>query len=251
MNDKTSKSHLSLRTPSNETDEKFISGISSVYEAAKLRRASNDPSINDYHSPVKFSWKEFWKTMIYENLPPVIFSPIATLFLEKSRSRAWHVSQNRMLIAVSTKHHSLKEIIQMWLVVYPGSWLMNIGLYFAIFTEKELIMNIDPFHMILAYLLLFMRRLIIATKYGYFRPEDTERLCLPAPDWDRNKTNRRLVGQGWMTPWLFPGIIEDELTVAMDENDTCLQAIPFEVDSLTKDKLINQQTSSHSLVSLK
>ncbi|GIS24989.1 MAG: hypothetical protein CM15mP126_2320 [Gammaproteobacteria bacterium] len=57
--------------------------------------------------------------------------------------------------------------------------------------------------MILAYLLLFMRRLIIATKYGYFRPEDTERLCLPAPDWDRNKTNRRLVGQGWMTPWLF------------------------------------------------
>ena len=244
MNDKTSKSHLSLRTPSNETDEKFISGISSVYEAAKLRRASNDPSINDYHSPVKFSWKEFWKTMIYENLPPVIFSPIATLFLEKSRSRAWHVSQNRMLIAVSTKHHSLKEIIQMWLVVYPGSWLMNIGLYFAIFTEKELIMNIDPFHMILAYLLLFMRRLIIATKYGYFRPEDTERLCLPAPDWDRNKTNRRLVGQGWMTPWLFPGIIEDELTVAMDENDTCLQAIPFEVDSLTKDKLINQQTSN-------
>lgn len=244
MNDKTSKSHLSLRTPSNETDEKFISGISSIYEAAKLRRASNDPSITDYHSPVKFSWKEFWKTMIYENLPPVIFSPIATLFLEKSRSRAWHVSQNRMLIAVSTKHHSLKEIIQMWLVVYPGSWLMNIGLYFAIFSEKELIMNIDPFHMILAYLLLFMRRLIIATKYGYFRPEDTERLCLPAPDWDRNKTNRRLVGQGWMTPWLFPGIIEDELTVAMDENDTCLQAIPFEVDSLTKDKLINQQTSN-------
>ena len=32
-----------------------------------------------------------------------------------------------------------------------------------------------------------------------------------------------------MTPWLS-GIIEDELTVAMDENDICLQAIPFEVD---------------------
>ena len=65
-------------------------------------------------------------------------------------------SQNRMLITVSTKHHSLKEIIQTWLIVYPGSWLMNIGLYFALFTDKELIMNIDPFHMILAYLLLFM-----------------------------------------------------------------------------------------------
>ena len=47
--------------------------------------------------------------------------------------------------------------------------------------------------MILAYLLLFMRRLIIATKYGYFRPEDLERLCLPAPDWDNDKkVNTRL-----------------------------------------------------------
>ena len=243
MSDKTSKSHLSLRIPSNESDEKFISGISSVYEAAKLRSASKDASLDKYHSPVKFSWKEFWKTMVYENLPPVIFSPIATLFLEKNLNRAWHVSQNRMLITVSTKHHSLKEIIQTWLIVYPGSWLMNIGLYFALFTDKELIMNIDPFHMILAYLLLFMRRLIIATKYGYFRPEDTERLCLPAPDWDRNKTNRRLVGQGWMTPWLFPGIIEDELTVAMDENDICLQAIPFEVDRASHESLMKQESN--------
>ena len=40
MSDKTSKSHLSLRIPSNESDEKFISGISAVYEAAKLRSAS-------------------------------------------------------------------------------------------------------------------------------------------------------------------------------------------------------------------
>ena len=98
MSDKTSKSHLSLRIPSNESDEKFISGISSVYEAAKLRSASKDASLDKYHSPVKFSWKEFWKTMVYENLPPVIFSPLATLFLEKNLNRAWHVSQNRMLI---------------------------------------------------------------------------------------------------------------------------------------------------------
>ena len=55
-----------------------------------------------------------------------------------------------------------------------------------------------------------MRRLIIATKYGYFRPEDLERLCLPAPDWDNDKTIRRLVGQGWLRPYNFPGIIEDE-----------------------------------------
>ena len=154
------ESYLSLRIPSNANDEKFISGINASYEAAKLRSASREAKSNQYHSPVKFSWKEFWKTMIYENLPPVLFSPIATLFLEKSLSRAWHVSQIRMLLAVSTKHHTLGEIIQMWLVVYPGSWIMNIGLYFALFSESTLIFNIDPFHMILAYLLLFMRRLI-------------------------------------------------------------------------------------------
>ncbi len=54
MSDKTSKSHLSLRILSNESDEKFISGINSVYEAAKLSSASKDASLNKYHSPVKF-----------------------------------------------------------------------------------------------------------------------------------------------------------------------------------------------------
>ena len=97
--------------------------------------------------------------------------------------------------------------------------------------------------MILAYLLLFFRRLIIATKYGYFRPEDLERLCLPAPDWDDNKTVRRLIAQGWMRPWEFPGLIEDELTIAMDENDICLQGIPFEPSKETRDKLINESNN--------
>ena len=120
---------------------------------------------------------------------------------------------------------------------------MNIGLFLALFSDKELILNIDPFHMILAYLLLFFRRLIIATKYGYFRPEDLERLCLPAPDWDDNKTVRRLIAQGWMRPWEFPGLIEDELTIAMDENDICLQGIPFEPCKETRDKLINESNN--------
>ena len=82
MTHETNESYLSLRIPSNENDEKFISGINSSYEAAKLRSATKDAKANQYHSPVKFSWKDFWKTMIYENLPPVIFSPIASLILK-------------------------------------------------------------------------------------------------------------------------------------------------------------------------
>ena len=59
MTDETNESYLSLRIPSNENDEKFISGINSSYEAAKLRSATKDVKTNQYHSPVKFSWKDF------------------------------------------------------------------------------------------------------------------------------------------------------------------------------------------------
>ena len=61
MSEPTNESYLSLRVPSNEKDERFISGINSSYEAAKLRSASKDSKVNEYHSPVKFSWREFWK----------------------------------------------------------------------------------------------------------------------------------------------------------------------------------------------
>ena len=127
---------MSLRKPSNKDDEKFISGIDSPYQAAKLRSASKDKTVDKFHSPVSFSWKAFWKSFIYENLPPVIFSPLAAIFLEGSLSRAWHVSQNRQLIAISTKHHSLTTIRNNWLIIYPASWLMNIGLFLALFSKR-------------------------------------------------------------------------------------------------------------------
>ena len=164
------ESFLSLRKPSNTEDEKFISGISSSYEAAKLRSASKTGKPENFHSPVKFSWSAFWKSLIYENLPPVVFSPLAALIMEGSMSRAWHVMNNRGLLAVSTKHHPKLFIIQSWLIIYPASWLMNIGLFLALFSDIQVIANIDPIHMINANLLIFMRRLKIETKYGYFRP---------------------------------------------------------------------------------
>jgi len=52
-----SESFLSLRKPSNEEDERFISGISSSYEAAKLRSSSSSKGANDYHSPVNLMEK--------------------------------------------------------------------------------------------------------------------------------------------------------------------------------------------------
>ena len=103
--------------------------------------------------------------------------------------------------------------------------------------------NIDTFQIVLAYLLLFVRRLIISVKYAYFREEDLERLCLPAPDWDENKTNRRLIGPGWSKPTDNPGLIEDEITCAMDENDICLHGIPIQFDEKTSDILSQKEGS--------
>jgi hypothetical protein len=95
----------------------------------------------------------------------------------------------------------------------------------------------------LAYLLLFVRRLIISVKYAYFREEDLERMCLPAPDWDDQKTQRRLIGPGWSKPTDNPGLIEDELTCAMDENDICLQGIPMDLSDTNIKDLLNEESS--------
>ena len=144
---------------------------------------------------------------------------------------------------LSTKHHSLAYIIGSWLVTYPASWLLTTALILALFTDNELVRNIDTFQIVLAYLLLFVRRLIISVKYAYFREEDLERLCLPAPDWDENKTNRRLIGPGWSKPTDNPGLIEDEITCAMDENDICLQGIPMELNDTNIKDLLNEDSS--------
>ena len=223
-------STLQKRRPSKVEDEKFHSELESSHDAAKLRMSSSDEQLHTFHTPVEFSWSQFWITFIYENLPPVFVSPIAAIIIERSFTRAWNVSQHRGLFAVSTKHNSLAFIIFSWVIIYPSSWLITVALALRLFGYEGAVQNVDLFQMILAYLFLFMRRLIISIKYAYFRPEDVALLCLPAPNWDEDKTNRRLVGSGWSDPASFPGLIEDELTCAMDENDVSLQGITFKLE---------------------
>ena len=56
-------------------------------------------------SALTFSWKQFWETFIYENLPPVLFSPIAALLIEKSAMRDSHyLEMMNRLIDYSTFH---------------------------------------------------------------------------------------------------------------------------------------------------
>ena len=125
VNHQKSVSSLQKRRPSKAEDEKFHSQLDSSHNAAKLRMSSSDEKLHTFHTPVEFSWSQFWIAFIYENLPPVFVSPIAALLIERSFSRAWNVTQHRSLCAVSTKHTSLGSIIFSWVIIYPSSWLIT------------------------------------------------------------------------------------------------------------------------------
>ncbi len=200
-------------------------------EPATSRDVCNQTETYSLRGPLKFSWREFWISLLYENLPPVFLSPFAAMIVEKSVARGWHVSQHRFLCAISTKHNPLSSVLAYCLVIYPCSWIITAALLLKLFAEESLVANIDIFHILIPYLFLFMRRMIIAVKYGYFRPDEIERLSHPAPDWDLDQTNRRLVGQGWSDPERFPGLIESQLIESMEQNNLSLNSVGFVFES--------------------
>jgi len=180
---------------------------------------------------LSFSWKQFWITFVYENLPPVFLSPIAALLIERSKSRAWYVCQNRNLFAISRECHPTYFLVFSWLLVYPSSWLITAGFFLTIFGSVDTI-QVDSYQIFLAYMFLFMRRLIISVKYAYFTPQEIELLSLPAPDWTHDHGNRKLVGIGWSSPNEYPGLLDDEVNFSLKtarsdiENSTiCLTEI--------------------------
>ena len=236
------KSNLHKRTPSREEDELLLSRMPSSLHAAKLRTHVPEEKLHTYHTPVEFSWKQFWVTLLYETLPPGLLAPVAVLLIERSFERAWHVMNHRCLLVCSRKHNSRAQHIFMWVLFYPMIWLVTGALLLRLFAPDHLVQNVDTFQIVLAYLFTFVRGLIVSIKYGYYRPEDYAQLSRPAPHWSEGKTNRRLVGSGWTNPGNFPGLIEDELTCAMDENNVALQGISFKMDQKTSEQLRRHQT---------
>ena len=224
-----------IDSSTNQNDEKLESRDHSNYQSAILRAHNSGEAGGEYSSPVEFSWRQFWQSFLYENIPPGIFSPILALIIERSITRAWFVCQNRGLCPISTKYNSRGFIISSWLFFFPGSWLLTSALVITIFGVDSSSMNIDFFLVIISFACLFMRRIIVSIKYGYFRPEIYEKLSKPAPEWDGDKTRRQLVTWGWSKPSDYPGLIEDELIISMEENDVSLEGICFELDQETVD----------------
>ena len=218
-------------------DEAFIRNITSNHQAANLRAESGLDSDKEFYSTVDFSWRQFWESLLYENSPPGLISPFVALMIERSFSRAWCVCQNRGILPLSTKYNSLGFIIICWLFFFPGSWLLTTALVLTLFTEAGALSDIDAFLVIVAFTCLFMRRLIVSVKYGYFRRETYGKLSMPAPEWDGDKTRRQLITWGWSKPRDYPGLIEDELTIAMDENDVLLQGLSFSLDKSSAELL--------------
>ena len=162
----------------------------------------------------QFSWQRFTTSLIYENLPPVFASPIAPLLIERSFVRAWNVCQHRGLMVLSTRYNPLPFILFSWLVIYPGSWLVTLGMVTVILSDASTLGGIDPLQMVCAYAFLFCRRLIISVKYGYFTDTEYAAISGPAPDWHFDKTAKKLIARGWSDPKNFPGLMEAELDEA-------------------------------------
>ena len=226
---------VNIDSSKNNNEEELGSRNHSNYESASVRTRASAEISDEYSSPVEFSWRQFWQSFLYENVPPGIFSPILALLIERSVNRAWFVCQNRGLCPVSTKYNSRGFIISSWLFFFPGSWLLTSALIITIFDVNNSLIDIDFFLVIISFACLFMRRIIVSIKYGYFRAEIYEKLSKPAPEWDGDKTRRQLVTWGWSKPSDYPGLIEDELTISMEENDVSLEGICFELDQKTVD----------------
>ena len=181
----------------------------------------------DYYANVVFSWRQFWVSMIYENLPPVFVSPLAALLIERSGKRAWNVCQNRNLLMVKSHKTPLLIVLFSWLITYPFSWLVTVGLIIVLTQDSAAIGAIDPLQMIFAYSLVFMRRLIISVKYGYFSGEEYAALSNP-PGWDYESSQRKLIAQGWSRPADFDGLISYELEETMQGHSIELKDMRME-----------------------
>ena len=188
---------------------------------------------------VKFSWSQFWISFLYENLPPVFVSPFAVLMVERSWKRTWNICHNRGLFAISTKAVSPSMLRRMWFMIFPGSWLITIGLLIALFADPADLPNIDTIQVVLAYSMLVVRRLIIATKYGFFSEQDFEALAEDAPYWDFDKTQRRLIFQGWARPRDFPGLLDTEMRNAKTQTGLAIDEMTVETGGDKPAKLVD------------
>ena len=121
---------------------KNVSGSTSVRRHVK---ESEDVELN-----VTFNHKEFFVSMLYETLPPIIFSPLAACLIEGPR-RAYHLINHRLFLPIDTSYNKIGLIIVFWVAIIPMLYLLNVGVFLFVWHYKEVSSKIDTWEVVLAY----------------------------------------------------------------------------------------------------
>ena len=186
---------------------------------------------DDLHLQNKFNKQEFFTSMLYETLPPVIGSPLLALFLE-GPTRAYHLINHRLFLPTDKSYQKTNNggiIYIWWIMVIPMNFLIHIGIWGGIFFHDQL--NIDMWEPFLALLAFLCRNMILSIKYAYYSDEELEGVRSPAPDWTDAHQFRKLIGNGWRFPLEHEGLVEEELNLAQELIDVHLGAPSFKLQN--------------------
>ena len=78
---------LHKRDPVEDEESINYEEINNSHTSANIRGIQDEEFLEKLHNPVTFNWSQFWVTFLYENLPPVIFSPIAAILIERNKNK--------------------------------------------------------------------------------------------------------------------------------------------------------------------
>jgi len=204
--------------------------VSDVSGATSVRKFLNDKDGTDHQT--KFNSYEFWLSMLYETLPPVVVTPLIALLMEGSFERAYNLVNHRLFLPVDTnfQRQNPKILVRYWLwdislqIMVHFVWLACLGYW----TKLE--GRVCPWEVFMAFLGFLCRNAILSIKYAYYNKDELAALRRPAPRWTDSHQERKKIGQGWRYPMEHQNLVEDELAQAQALGDVCLQAASFKVD---------------------
>ncbi|GMH57371.1 hypothetical protein TrLO_g12679 [Triparma laevis f. longispina] len=214
------KSVLVRRKSRQEEQVATESFIKNMAGATSVRKHLKDDS-SDLHLQNKFNKQEFFTSLVYETLPPVILSPLFAVFME-GPERAYHLVNHRLFLPVDKSYQKDNPglIVFWWIVFIPILHLVQFSVWSCFFYSSDL--GIDIWEGILAFFTFVCRNMILSIKYAYYSDEELE---------GAHQT-RKLIGAGWRFPLEHQGLVEEELKLAQELIDVHLGAPSFKLENV-------------------
>ncbi len=223
--------YLSRRRKSKEENDEDLKALikGSVAGATSVKKHLLDEDDSDH--TLKFNSAEFWQSLLYESLPPVIGSPLAAIFLE-GPTRAYHLINHRLFLPIDLSYQRSNPAIIgfFWILVIPMLLLIHSVWIICLTSWPSISDNVCPWEIFLAFLAFICRNSILSIKYAYYTNEELEGVRQPAPVWTDEHQARKLIGGGWRYPLEHQDLVEDELSQAQAQTDINLAAASFIID---------------------